>query len=312
MRWILAACLVPGLATAQLLPEEPDAASQLAAEAAFESTLHWQTGEVTLGDGIAKLSLGESFRFLGPADAVRVIVDAWGNPPQEDPPLGMLFPADQGPFSRDGFGVVVRFEKDGHVSDSDAAEIDYDAMLLELQESAKAANPERTKQGYPTIEILGWAARPYYDPGTHKLYWAKDLRFGSESERTLNYDIRVLGRRGVLVMQAISSMDQLPALQARMADVLTRVEFEPGHRYEDFDSNADEVAAYGVGGLVAGGLLAKAGFFKVLIGLLIAGKKFVIVGAIALGGAVISFFGAAVAIANLRADSTQLIPTPRK
>jgi uncharacterized membrane-anchored protein len=283
MRWALAAVLFPGLAFAETPPGEVDAASALAAEAAFESSLKWQTGDVELGDGIARLQLGDVFRFIGPEDAIRVIVDAWGNPPQEEAPLGMLFPVEQGPFSPDGFGVVIRFEQDGHVSDVDAAEIDYDAMLVELQGSASASNAERLKDGYPPIEIIGWATRPYYDAATHKLYWAKDLRFGDDaSERTLNYDIRVLGRRGVLVMQAVSSIDQLESLQTRMKDVLARVEFNPGHRYEDFDSNADQVAAYGVGGLVAGGLLAKAGFFKVLLGLLIASKKFVVIGAVAL------------------------------
>jgi uncharacterized membrane-anchored protein len=290
MRWALAAVLIPGLAFAQSSAEDADAASQLAAEVAFESSLRWQTGEVVLGDGVARVQLGDAFRFIGPADAVRVIVDAWGNPPQEEAPLGMLFPVEQGPFSVDGFGVVIRFEQDGHVSDADAAEIDYDAMLVELQGNANAGNAERVKEGYPPLEIVGWAARPYYDAATHKLYWAKDLRFGDDaSDRTLNYDIRVLGRRGVLVMQAVASIDQLESLQTRMQDVLARVEFNPGHRYEDFDSNVDQVAAYGVGGLVAGGLLAKAGFFKVLFGALIAGKKFVLVGAIALGAVLFNY-----------------------
>jgi uncharacterized membrane-anchored protein len=290
MRWALAAVLIPGLAFAQSSAEDADAASQLAAEAAFESSLHWQTGEVVLGDGVARLQLGDAFRFIGPADALRVIVDAWGNPPQEEAPLGMLFPVEQGPFSVDGFGVVIRFEQDGHVSDADAAEIDYDAMLVELQGNANAGNAERVKEGYPPLEIVGWAARPYYDAATHKLHWAKDLRFGDDaSDRTLNYDIRVLGRRGVLVMQAVASIDQLESLQTRMKDVLERVEFNPGHRYEDFDSNVDQVAAYGVGGLVAGGLLAKAGFFKVLFGVLVAGKKFVLVGAIALGAVLLNY-----------------------
>jgi uncharacterized membrane-anchored protein len=290
MRWALAAVLIPGLAFAQSSAEDADAASQLAAEAAFESSLHWQTGEVVLGDGVARLQLGDAFRFIGPADALRVIVEAWGNPPQEEAPLGMLFPVEQGPFSVDGFGVVIRFEQDGHVSDADAAEIDYDAMLVELQGNANAGNAERVKEGYPPLEIVGWAARPYYDAATHKLHWAKDLRFGDDaSDRTLNYDIRVLGRRGVLVMQAVASIDQLESLQTRMKDVLERVEFNPGHRYEDFDSNVDQVAAYGVGGLVAGGLLAKAGFFKVLFGVLVAGKKFVLVGAIALGAVLLNY-----------------------
>jgi uncharacterized membrane-anchored protein len=54
------------------------------------------------------------------------------------------------------------------------------------------------------------------------------------------------------------------------------VSFNQGHRYTDF-SKGDKVAAYGIAALVAGGVAAKAGMFKVLIGLLIAAKKFVII-----------------------------------
>ena len=74
-------------------------------------------------------------------------------------------------------------------------------------------------------------------------------------------------------MQAIAPIQELESVRTRMGELLARVEFSPGHRYEDFDADSDNVAAYGIGGLVAGGLLAKAGFFKILLGALIAGKK---------------------------------------
>jgi uncharacterized membrane-anchored protein len=108
----------------------------------------------------------------------------------------------------------------------------------------------------------------------------------------LNYDVRVLGRRGVLVMKAVASMRQVDAVKARMRDALALVEFSPGHRYEEFDSKVDEVAAYGIGGLVAGGLLAKAGFFKMLLVGLLAAKKFVAIGALAAVGAITRFWRA--------------------
>ena len=38
-----------------------------------------------------------------------------------------------------------------------------------------------------------------------------------------------------------------------------------GNRYADFDSNVDEVAAWTIGGLVAGKVLAKAGFFAFVL-----------------------------------------------
>jgi uncharacterized membrane-anchored protein len=261
-----------------------------AAAPSIAETLQWRTGEVSLGDGVARLSLTPDWRFLGPEDAERVLVQAWHNPPDHEKPLGMLFASDVGPLADEAWGVVLTYTAEGHVSDGDAEKVDYDALLREMQASASTRNEQRVKDGYLPVELVGWAARPYYDRAQHKLYWARELRFGDDREHTLNYDVRVLGRRGVLVMQAVAPMAQAESVRARMRDALLLVEFAPGQRYEDFDSRADEVAAYGIGGLVAGGLLAKAGFFKLLFAGLLAAKKFVALGLVAAGGALARYF----------------------
>lgn len=256
----------------------------------LEAALHWRTGEIPLAGGVARLALTPDWRFLGPDDAERVLVEAWHNPPDRERPLGMLFASDVGPFSADPWAVVLSYTEEGHVSDADAEQVDYDALLREMQASASAGNDERVKQGYLPVELVGWAARPYYDRALHKLHWAREVRFGDEREHVLNYDVRVLGRRGVLVMQAVAPMARVESVSARMRDALLLVEFEPGQRYEDFDSRADEVAAYGIGGLVAGGLLAKAGFFKLLFAGLLAAKKLVVLGLVTAGGAIARYF----------------------
>jgi uncharacterized membrane-anchored protein len=56
--------------------------------------------------------------------------------------------------------------------------------------------------------------------------------------------------------------------------------FNEGSRYADFDSNIDEVAAWTIGGLVAGKILAKVGIFAVLAKF----GKVIILGLIAAGG----------------------------
>jgi uncharacterized membrane-anchored protein len=47
--------------------------------------------------------------------------------------------------------------------------------------------------------------------------------------------------------------------------VLSMVEFSNGNRYADFNSNTDKVAAWTIGGLVAGKVLAKVGFFALFL-----------------------------------------------
>jgi len=258
----------------------------------FESKLGYQTGTVTLKNGMATIRLPESFRFLGPEGSRRLLVDAWGNPPAAaEDVLGMLIPSGASPVSREGWGIVITYDEDGYVNDGDAAKMDYNTLLKEMQESASQSNEERKKQGFDAVRLVGWAEPPSYDPAAHKMYWAKDLMFGSNQEHTLNYNIRILGRRGVLVLNAVASMGQLSAIRSETKNVLNAVEFNEGHRYTDFLPGKDKAAAYGLAGLVLGATAAKAGFFKLLWVGILAFKKVILVGAVALLGALKRLFG---------------------
>jgi uncharacterized membrane-anchored protein len=258
----------------------------------FEAKLGYQTGTVTLNDGMAKIQLPDSFRFIGPEGSRRLLTEAWGNPPgAADDVLGMLIPTAASPLTREGWGIVITYDEDGYVNDSDAAKMDYGKLLKEMQESATESNEERRKQGFDTVRLVGWAEPPSYDRASHKMYWAKDLVFGDGSDHTLNYGIRILGRRGVLVLNAVAPMDQLAAIRGETKNVLTAIEFNEGHRYTDFLPGKDKAAAYGLAGLVLGATAAKAGFFKLLWVGILAFKKVIIVGAVALLGAIKRFFG---------------------
>lgn len=247
----------------------------------FEASLRYQTGDIALPGGVATLKLPASFRYLGPEDAQRVLEQAWGNP-HGGGTLGMLFPSEVSPLDAQGWGVVITYEEDGHVSDDDADSIDYDKLMKEMQEAVAAQNAELAEQGQTALELVGWAARPYYDKAAHKLHWAKELRVTGASENTLNYNIRVLGRKGVLVLNAVSRMAQLPTIQERMKEVLAFTEFTPGNGYADFDPDIDKTAAYGLAALVAGGVAAKAGLFAKIIALAIAFKKFLVLAVVGL------------------------------
>lgn len=271
-------------------PSSADAAAAPVTTEEFESQLKYQRGRIVLKDGLATLNVPENFRYLPPDQADLILVQAWGNVPGEKT-LGMIFPSDISPLSEGGWGVVITYDEDGFVKDDDAETIDYNELLRQMKEGAAEANQEREKQGYPALEMIGWAAPPYYDKATHKLYWAKELKFGDDLEHTLNYNIRALGRRGVLVLNAVAAMDQLPSVQKDMQQVLGFVEFNEGHRYADFNPRADKVAAYGLAALVVGKVAAKAGLFKLIVGFILAGKKFVIVGLLALAGLLKKLFG---------------------
>jgi uncharacterized membrane-anchored protein len=255
-----------------------------------DAKLAYQHGDVPIEGGMATLHLGDELRFLGPAEAKKVFVDAWDNPP-DDTVLGMIVPADTSPLHPEkGWGVLVTFSADGYVEDDDAEDIDYDELLEEMQKATLDANPERERQGYAALRLIGWAETPHYDAATHRLYWAQQLATNGAPGTSLNYAIRVLGRKGVLELNAVAPMEMLPDIKPAMEQVLSRVEFEAGHRYEDFDPDIDQVAAYGIGGLIAGNVLLKTGVFAGLLKILIAAKKFLILGVLALGAGIKAWF----------------------
>jgi uncharacterized membrane-anchored protein len=277
------------LATVVGAQEAPDESAIRAIMEKVAKGLKYQHGEITLSGGQAKINVPADFSFLDQADTKVVLEKLWGNPPDDDM-LGMLIPANMNPLSSNCWAVTISFSDDGYVKDTDASKIDYNDLLKTMQKGTKAENKERKKQGYPTVELVGWAAPPRYDAEAKKLYWAKELKFEGADENTLNYDIRILGRRGVLVLTAIATVQQLPEIEQQAPKILGMVNFNDGHRYADFDPKSDKVAAYGIAALVAGGLAAKAGLFKVIFAALIAAKKLVIVAFVAIAAFVKKIF----------------------
>ncbi|MCA9635806.1 MAG: DUF2167 domain-containing protein [Myxococcales bacterium] len=276
-----------------LTPVEEKIASAIrkAAIDTFDAGLGYQRGDVTIRDGLAVLHLGDEFRYLGPADAERVLTEGWGNPPGSET-LGMIVPADLSPIEPlRGWGVIITYSEEGHVSDDDADEIDYDELLSQLKEGTEAGNTSRTAQGYPAMHLVGWAEQPRYAREIHSLYWAQELEVDGAPEHSLNYAIRVLGRKGVLELNAVSGIGQLAAIRPEMEKVYALVEFNEGNRYIDFDPDIDDVATYGIAGLIAGKVATKVGLWAGLMKLLIAGKKLLIFLALGLVAGAKALFG---------------------
>jgi uncharacterized membrane-anchored protein len=300
--WMLCAAIaVPALAQDSSAPDEslPESVEAAAAEAPSSGAapgeeqalpeLKFTTGDIVLPNKVATLHLGEKYRYLAPAEASQLL-QMWGNPP-DDTTQGAIYPADVNPLSETGWAVFLTYLDEGHIDDSDAAEIDYDDLLKDMKEGVESSNDARKEAGYPAMHLVKWAEPPRYDAATKKLYWAKEIQSENSESNALNYDVRVLGREGVLSMQAVALMDQMTQVRTGMRPLLDVAEFNEGYRYADFDAKTDRVAAYGLGALIAGGVAAKAGLFAKLFALLLAAKKFVIIAIVALGGFLARMFG---------------------
>jgi len=245
--------------------------------------MDFKQGDISIGNKIAVLHVGTDYKFFNTKDADIFLSKVWGNPAGFSG-LGLILPTHVDPLSSAAWGIVLTYDEDGYISDQDAHKIDYDSLLKEMKKETETNNKQRREEGYQPISLIGWAESPHYDKNTHTVYWAKTLNFGNDDDFTMNYFIRKLGRKGVLNMNIIAGMDQLHEIRIKTPELLSLTEFTAGNKYEEFNSKTDKKALYGIASLVTGGVLAKAGFFKVLLVGVLAFKKFIFIGVIAVFG----------------------------
>jgi uncharacterized membrane-anchored protein len=252
---------------------------------AFEKSLHPTGGTVQVPGAHSSLNLGDQYYFLPAEEAKKLLVEAWGNPPDSvSDVLGMVFPKGRS-FYDGTWGAVVTYDDTGHVEDKDAQSQDYDSVLENMKSGEADENAARKEAGYGAIHLVGWAQAPTYDSANKTLIWARNIKFDGAAENTLNYDVRKLARSGVVSMNMIDGMSHLALVRTAAGDLGRTVQLDSGSRYADFDSSTDKMADYGLAGLVAAGagvaVAKKAGLLGII--LLFLKKGIVIVLAAAAG-----------------------------
>ncbi len=281
--WLVCAMVALPAWTQDAPGDEAPAAAE-AAPAQPAVTFDYQVGDIVLPNKVATLHLGERFRYLSPGEANRLL-QLWGNPPDHGL-QGAVVAADVDPMGENSWAVFLTYVDEGHVDDSDAAELDYEELLEGMKEGEAEANKARREAGYTGLKLVGWAEPPHYDANAKKLYWAKEIAADGQPDHVLNYDVRVLGREGLLSMQAVAPMTSLSRVREDMKPLLAAAEFNEGYRYAEFNKSTDKLAAYGLGALVAGAAAAKLGLLAKLAPFL----KFIIMGVVALGALLINVF----------------------
>lgn len=250
--------------------------------------LPWQEGPrlIDLGNDI-EVDLLAGYSFLGSPDA-SALMESMGNLHNENL-LGLVI----GEGEENPWFVSLRYEASGYVRDDE--KVDGEELLSSMRESLPALNEERTSRGFSALKLDGWDEAPRYDARAHHLIWC--LRVSDDGGASSNYNTRVLGRRGYASINLVTDPSRVEADKKHAAAVLENTRFRAGARYGDFNEETDKVAEYGLAGLILGGAgfgamkLAKVGLFaklgKVLIPVLLAGKKFIVVG-LALGAGLLS------------------------
>lgn len=215
-------------------------------------------------------SLASDERIVLGAQARRYLaltqgIDGW-------PDVVALIEATGGPMA--GSFIDIEYHEIGYLEDEDWKDVAPDSLLQDIIEGTRESNPVRAENGYPTLEVLGWAQEPFYNERNNTVYWATHLR-DSEGGESINAIALKLGRHGYSRLTWAGDPQQFQDAKLALGPALRAYNFKDGARYADFTAG-DAVAAMGLGALAVGMMTgnkkgAVAGFFAAALLLL---KKF--------------------------------------
>ncbi|HEY9715269.1 MAG TPA: DUF2167 domain-containing protein [Chroococcales cyanobacterium] len=256
-----------------------------------------QSTNVTLGDNLASVNLGPQFVFIPKDQAVKLLKQ---NGSSEEGVLGIIVPANA--REDDAYAVICRFEEIGYVSDTDADKLNADDILNSYKEGTKEQNEERKELKMEPIYVGGWAEKPHYDKAEHQVIWAIEVKNEDSPAAPvvgINYNTRILGRRGVLCMNLVTDPQNLNKDKGAVAELLKNTHLNRGQTYAEYVPGKDKSAGFGLAGLILGGgamaAAAKFGLFgalwKWILGLILVLKKFIIIIVLAIGGFFSKLFG---------------------
>jgi uncharacterized membrane-anchored protein len=223
-------------------------------QALFES-IKWQDGPDSARIGSeSQIAVPANCRYTG-QEGTHAFLQATENPsgPQD---LGLLLCSDGDEEDANTWFVVFSFDDSGYVEDTDAKDLDANAILSSLREGNEAANDERRSRGWTTLTLDGWIKAPFYDPRTNNLTWSTKVTAVGEGA-SVNHSVRLLGRGGVMKADLITDPAQLAATLPAFDAIVASHSFLPGRKYSEW-REGDKMAGYGLTALVAGGAVAAA------------------------------------------------------
>lgn len=231
----------------------------------------------------AEIKVPAGFMFTGSKGA-QELLEMMGNPTSGNE-VGFLAPTNLTWF------VVFEFDEVGYVKDDDKDKLDADKMLDSIKEGTEEGNKLRKEMGVAPMKIVGWEQKPKYDELSNNLEWA--IRGESEGEAVLNYNTRLLGRKGVMQVSLVVEPDQLAETLPVFKEMLTGYSFKVGERYAEY-KDGDKLAQFGLAALITGGAAAvavKTGLLGTLALFFKKAWKLIIIVVVAIGGFIGKFFG---------------------
>ena len=253
------------------------------AQNAPPAVIPWQDGP-TVGrlGSIAQITVPQGYRFAGQAGAIKLL-ELTQNP-SSGHELGALVPNSKDD-SKDVWFVIFEFNETGYIKDDEKDKLDSAAILKSLQEGTEESNKVRKERGWQQFHVAGWNKPPFYNPRTNNLTWAirgvADALGDQPQGESINYSLRILGRRGTMNVDLVLAPRQVDAVVPEFENLMSGFSYVEGQKYAEFRAG-DKVAEYGLTALVVGGAAAAV----VKSGLLAKFWKLIVLGFVALAGAI--------------------------
>ena len=211
---------------------------------------------------VAQIEVPAGYAFLD-GKTTRALMKASGEPTSGNE-VGFLRPTNA------HWSVIFEFSSIGYVKDDDKDKLDANKLLKSYQDGTAEQNKTREAAGNPPMVIVGWEQEPRYDAVTHNLTWA--IRASVGGQPLLNYNTRLLGRKGVMEVVLICEPDDLPTTLPTFQGLLANHKFQSGESYAEYRPG-DKVAKYGLAALVLGGAAVGAAKLGLLGPLILFFKK---------------------------------------
>ena len=217
----------------------------------------------------ATFELPEGMFFL-PRNAAQDYMDLIGNS-RLPSRLGIVMADDDIEWYAD-----ILFENVGYISDKDAKNWNAEDMLEDIREGDEEQNKICRERGIPELQMTGWIEKPTYDEKNQRLVWSLSFKEVGENvtdegvPNVVNYNTYVLGREGYIELSFITDEQAIRTEKLIAQNLLSRIRFNSGKLYSEYNAVTDKAAEYGLAALIGGGaVVKKLGLFGIIAAFLV-------------------------------------------
>lgn len=202
--------------------------------------INWINGPAKAALGpTAEIDIPYGFSFA-PRNEAAALLQMMNNP-VSDTLVGVLAPSSR------RYLIVFELNQVGYVKHAARQSLDSKLILKYLRRTAENQNTNAPADDPNSIRWMEWKIKPKFDRDQNAVEWA--ILAETDTAKTVNHVVRLLGRQGVLDAIAVQSTDSRETIPLK--HLVSGISFNPGYRYADFHEG-DKIAGRNLAELIAG------------------------------------------------------------